>query len=98
MIKCKLKFRNQNITLIVLTLAERYVFAGILDLIITSTSSSPITRVSVFLRSECRRWPNVGPTFKSFCKCGEMRQRFANRNMTFQSCLNLHGLINISNF
>ena len=42
--------------------------------------------------------PNVGPTFKRFCKSGAMRQHFANRNMTFQNCLNLHVLININNF
>ena len=41
----------------------------------------------------------VGPTFESFKKSGALRQRFANRFffMTFQNCLNVHVLINISN-
>ena len=48
--------------------------------------------------SECRRWSNVGPTLESFCKSAALRKRFANRSMTIQNCLNVHVLINFTNF
>ena len=50
--------------------------------------SNPSMALKSLSRSERRSWPNVGPTFESFCKSGALRQHFAKRNITFQNCLN----------
>ena len=56
--------------------------------------------VFVFLSSwyDCRRWANVGPTLASFRKSAALRQRFANRNKTFEQQLHLPFFNNISDF
>ena len=54
----------------------------------------------VFLSSwyDFRRWANVGPTLASFRKSAALRQRFANRNKTFEQQLHLPFFNNISDF
>ncbi len=47
--------------------------------------------------SECRRWPNIGPTLESFCKSAALRQRVTNRNKTSEHPLHWQ-FLNISDF
>ena len=68
------RFTNRN--------KKIYTFKKCLNIIFWINISNFFLHFVLSSWSECRRWPNIGPTLESFCKSDALRQRVTNRNKT----------------